>query len=320
MEYEKELCPVCLKEFADGDDIVVCPECGTPHHRECWSFENRCANEALHKDGFEWHKSNIEAPKPEEQEAPSFQQNSESNSEPNTNAPFSMPVMDAQNITEDGFESLCMRGVNANKDDRLDGMRIGDIAFYIQQSARNYINKFLKGKKLTFNWAALFFSPAWFFYRKLYKAGAIFLALSVAVSLFTYPLVTNLMNEQEEIMSLVQSETGEENPSYEAFAKVAENQKVMAKVKSYMKRSTVVIAADFIPHLIAALCANEIYKRKIKSNLEIINSVTEDKTAKRMLLIQRGGVSFLWGAIVFIAADYIVPALMSVGKFFMDLF
>ena len=30
-------------------------------------------------------------------------------------------------------------------------------------------------KKITFNWAAFFFSPYWLFYRKLWKAGLIFM-------------------------------------------------------------------------------------------------------------------------------------------------
>lgn len=36
MDYRGQHCPICGKEFCDGDDIVVCPECGTPYHRECY--------------------------------------------------------------------------------------------------------------------------------------------------------------------------------------------------------------------------------------------------------------------------------------------
>ena len=31
MDFYKYKCPVCNKQFKEGDDIVVCPECGTPH-------------------------------------------------------------------------------------------------------------------------------------------------------------------------------------------------------------------------------------------------------------------------------------------------
>lgn len=36
MEFTEYKCPVCDKQFKKGDDIVVCPECGAPHHRECY--------------------------------------------------------------------------------------------------------------------------------------------------------------------------------------------------------------------------------------------------------------------------------------------
>lgn len=36
MEFTEYKCPVCDKQFKKGDDVVVCPECGAPHHRECY--------------------------------------------------------------------------------------------------------------------------------------------------------------------------------------------------------------------------------------------------------------------------------------------
>ena len=43
-------CPVCGKAFGENDDIVVCPYCGTPHHRECYKQNGGCANEAWHSE------------------------------------------------------------------------------------------------------------------------------------------------------------------------------------------------------------------------------------------------------------------------------
>ena len=40
--YSQEKCPVCENEFTNDDDIVVCPLCGTPHHRECYKKNGEC--------------------------------------------------------------------------------------------------------------------------------------------------------------------------------------------------------------------------------------------------------------------------------------
>ena len=50
--YENNSCPVCGKQFQPGDDIVTCPECGTPHHRACYRELGHCAHQALHGDGY----------------------------------------------------------------------------------------------------------------------------------------------------------------------------------------------------------------------------------------------------------------------------
>ena len=42
-------CFSCGEVFKDGDDIVVCPECGTPYHRECYLKEGKCINDACMK-------------------------------------------------------------------------------------------------------------------------------------------------------------------------------------------------------------------------------------------------------------------------------
>ena len=56
-------CPYCGRKFADGDDIVVCPECGTPHHRECYKEHGKCANEERH-GSFEWGHTAQKKPEP----------------------------------------------------------------------------------------------------------------------------------------------------------------------------------------------------------------------------------------------------------------
>ncbi|MBP0980525.1 MAG: hypothetical protein J6Q18_03075, partial [Oscillospiraceae bacterium] len=53
-KYEGLVCDVCGNPFDNESDIVVCPDCGTPHHRECWFQLGHCINEEAHAEGFEW--------------------------------------------------------------------------------------------------------------------------------------------------------------------------------------------------------------------------------------------------------------------------
>lgn len=54
MRYSKVECVSCNNTFDEKDDVVVCPVCGAPHHRECWMKENRCAYSERHAEGFVW--------------------------------------------------------------------------------------------------------------------------------------------------------------------------------------------------------------------------------------------------------------------------
>lgn len=56
MQYTNEMCKSCGRTFTDGDDVVVCPECGTPYHRSCWQENGRCVNTALHASGVSWQQ------------------------------------------------------------------------------------------------------------------------------------------------------------------------------------------------------------------------------------------------------------------------
>lgn len=60
MKYKNSLCDGCGLPFKEEDDVVVCPECGTPQHRECYKKNNCCVNEHRHGESFEWN--NLAAP------------------------------------------------------------------------------------------------------------------------------------------------------------------------------------------------------------------------------------------------------------------
>ena len=52
--YTGSQCIICQNAFKDDDDIVVCPDCGTPYHRACWQSQGKCINTSLHAVGGSW--------------------------------------------------------------------------------------------------------------------------------------------------------------------------------------------------------------------------------------------------------------------------
>ncbi len=38
-----KICPVCKLEINGLDKVTVCPECGMPHHTECWEMNGGCS-------------------------------------------------------------------------------------------------------------------------------------------------------------------------------------------------------------------------------------------------------------------------------------
>lgn len=36
-------CPICCCEFVTGEDTVICPDCQTTYHKECWEENKGCA-------------------------------------------------------------------------------------------------------------------------------------------------------------------------------------------------------------------------------------------------------------------------------------
>ena len=142
--YEDYKCPVCNKQFTKDDDIVTCPECGTPHHRECYNLTGHCVNKGLHASGYSFldeHKPIIpEAPKQHnantgEYYAPPTDGNSNAtNQNQGENQPTQMPFPTIQTIQFDIPEY--------KEQGEIDGVNINDIAATIRTNPQRFIEKF----------------------------------------------------------------------------------------------------------------------------------------------------------------------------------
>ena len=62
MDFTKMKCSVCSEHFKEDDDVVVCPKCGAPYHRECYDLKGKCIFPDLHKSGKSWQKEKSASP------------------------------------------------------------------------------------------------------------------------------------------------------------------------------------------------------------------------------------------------------------------
>jgi hypothetical protein len=314
--YEKETCPGCEKGFEPGDDIVVCPVCGTPQHRECWLEHRECVNVALHADGYVWRAAGTpdepkdhagfdpkkdvgevcancgtnnpagsitcaECEKSLGEEAKEAVEPAKPDPAPET--PVAQPV-----APRPAKVPPFLAGVSV--DEVIGPVRALDIALYIQLGAKRYLSKFRKlertGVKLGWSWAAFIFTPYWFFYRKLYWLGGIFLGLT----LLTAVLFASPMLELQRIWAAMPKEG----------LGPADIINFQAQTQQFAPAIFGMFALSLANRCICALVAVPAYRKKVFADITSIKRFAKDENVFRALLIKRGGASgfALFGSVV----------------------
>lgn len=196
---EGQKCPVCNGYMFDEDDIVFCPKCGAPHHRECYHAVGHCGLEQFHNTENEYQrpKDDKKTAQPENKDktrdivikvrctscGEEFYANEEQC--PRCGAPAPAPVMYTPFGTPINFDPL--GGVP--KECKLeDGTSANEVANYTAVNSPRYVKKFFslsKKQRTSWNWASFFLPGAWFFYRKTYFPGILFFILTVITTLLS---------------------------------------------------------------------------------------------------------------------------------------
>lgn len=315
--YNEKKCDGCAGIMHDGEDIVVCPECGTPQHRECYNKNNACVNAHLHAEGFDWQQANVvpEEPKPVEEK------------------PNSVPLLDTQGGMKDiplpmfNADSIVIDNKTVSTNTEFNGIKIKEAVNYIQINAHRYIKKFIKNENkknfISWNWGAFFFTPAWFFYRKLYKAGAFFLTITVAAALIVTPYLS-IIDESyavlepmlEEFRFATEAFSENQNETTKAAVQAIADQ-IVAETKKVMPYVIAVDAVTFVlPCSVAAIMANTLYRKKMLEDISFARKATDDLKLQQYSLLRRGGVSLFAGFAAFMAESYLPSIIMSVIKNF----
>lgn len=370
MRYKDCQCVYCNGVFTENDDAVTCPECGSPHHRECWFAENKCANEKLHGEGFAWkfpeeldplkklneQKKDARSPfdtefrfkngeravvcphcnglnygndavcmrcgKPlsaERREGYTYRENSVSGAD--GNAPHEENSSETGNVSGDseGFAGTAgMYGQIPFEASREYYERFGglypetpvagipafEMAEYIgTKKSGRYIRKFAVaerfGKRFSVSIWAFIFGPLWFFYRKLYKEGLIFLlayAFVTIVSGFcmvTTPAVDANKRMNEYIPQLINGEI-----SVSEFAEIEEEILNSYTADDYTQADRIkLIVAEILSYcsialsVVSGFAAENMYKKKIVKDINKLRSECHDMNSYMFALRNKGGVS-----------------------------
>lgn len=192
---EGEKCPVCGAYLFDEDDIVFCPECGAPHHRDCYNSVGHCALEALHGTEKQYKRAFREEPNTVEEREPEPSRNTVKCGmcgEEYDNTESGCPNCSTPNISNMGGRYVhfdFLGGVPSDMD-LGEGVTADEAKRFVLSNTHRYIPKFADmraGKRVSWNWLAFLFPCGWFLSRKMYAWGSLVGALSVAFSLFAIP-------------------------------------------------------------------------------------------------------------------------------------
>lgn len=183
-EFLDKLCPVCRKAFSQGDDIVVCPVCGAPHHRECYARENKCGVEEFHASGYVWNGflpgEEIQIPVINVETSENNDLNSDTNAENEKQQPSGFDPFIAEFIVGLGDETVGNDGVSMRE---LMTFTSKSLYHYGQAFGAFRGEKGIKKKKTFFNICSGLLAPMHQFYRKMDVLGVAVMILMLLPSL-----------------------------------------------------------------------------------------------------------------------------------------
>ena len=294
MKYSNYKCPVCNNQFNEEDDVVVCPECGTPHHRECYIENGKCVNADKHGTNEPIEVEFVDVAENDEIifEAEATEKGTEN------------PQQIVQEVIEE------MKG--GNGDYMLNGKHVSFYEAAIGKNQKYYIPHFMimdKTKKaVSWNIAGFFVPLAWCLYRKMYNFAAVILALYIfMIGTIGFTIMSN-----EEFVNTV-NECAEEDPNFyenillyntkNSNVSLTEKQMKLNKLTNEYKPPVPVQIITYLItygiRIIMGIYATNLYYKKLTKNIEKVDKLDLSPDMKRSVLFRKcGTLPFILVAII----------------------
>lgn len=284
-------CEGCGKPLTLQDDIVVCPDCGAPYHRDCYEKLGRCIHAPAHAAGYEWKFPYQEselctcpacgertlrsesvcrccgaALPPEGAQEPADRADSDEHSEEFDYSTFYRQFQETGAPQVDPLRQTYQAAFG--KEEVMDGIPCKDWADFIGPASPAYLSAYcrmqLSHTKTSMSFSAMLFGPFYFFYRKAWKPAFGFLAAELVVALPT-------------LLSMMQA-TG--SPLTAGISSTA-----------IVVLSRIMTVFSFALVMLRTLYAKWLYRKSAAERIRRIRAEFPDAAQRRAVLSAQGGVS-----------------------------
>lgn len=303
-KYIGQQCTSCRTVFTENDDIVVCPECGSPYHRECYKNEGGCVNTVLHDGRGEWQPK--ELPKPPKQDIICPNCGNKNPPDARDCAVCRLPLENRENTWQSrpngqGAEQqgapntsnipnlppfLSIRTITPGME--IDENTAGEYSSYVGMRFFYFIPKFQRfaktHSKVSFNLSAFFFKYLWFFYRKMPIPGIIAGTISL-ISSFT---------------TLI-----------EYGAAMLGGYNTLVDDPRFRTLSALSALVSWGLSLFCGMFGDYLYYKKAKKDIAAVKSETSDSSYRNAELQRRGGTSLPLAIAAAVACGFIGSIVLS---------
>ncbi len=285
-KYEGLECPVCHAKFFEDDDIVICPDCGAPHHKKCWEQIGKCAYSESHGTKDQWQMPKVELPLEEE---PKEQNDNKNDSDNGGFMPHIEMLSDDDKEATEKFVDELLKAGGIDKESEACGEKSADVALFVGSNATRYIHAFKDMEyhktKINWNWMAFFIPGYWLLGRKCYKGGSLVSVFTLFVS-----LMTTIIN-------------GSSNNLYNLLVKAVDDP-IMFVTEPVLITFLIIAAMSLTVRIIMGLLGDWFYKKHVYDSLKELHSRGLDD---ELSLIKHGGINFFIPIIVYFVAGILVP-------------
>lgn len=309
LDIKGQKCAVCTSYLFEDDDIVYCPVCGAPHHRDCYNAVGKCGLEQFHGTEAQYKKPVAEKtdnspaqPPMTEREGPArkCRMCGEELSGSDRFCPQCGFSADGQSASPFVPFSPVVKTAEINDNTEIaEGVTALEASKIVLSNPFRYIPKFLtlnENKKTSWNWAAFILPGAWFAFRKMYKESIITTVLMIMTLLFNIPF--NLA-----ILQLPAAESTV-NTALELGSYYAQYIDQIGTLPVILALAGMVISV--VIRIVCAVYGDWIYKNRVIYAAEKIRNCEDEEQARK----KYSGTSFIGFALAVLAMEFL-PSIIA---------